>query len=187
MFEECRVSATSIKDFLARYYKPDRYTGRGEEYARILEASHQADFDRDGYDIISHYDSVTGQVVAYFGPIETNTLADWLEEIGEANETWNDTQRRLILDTAAQHGQAWLGKINLYDNDKNNLVIWQWAGDVVYNFGCAFVIPAYDADLEKMILDRANAPYTGTAGDYPLVNAICNRIESLGGHCLVWS
>ncbi len=68
MFKNYRVEAESVEDFLHRYYKPDRYTGRGLEYAAILLASHQADFEKDGYDIISHHDSVTGRVVAYFGP-----------------------------------------------------------------------------------------------------------------------
>jgi len=66
MFENCRVKAQSIDDFLARYYKPDRYTGRGAEYAAALLESHRQDFEHYGYDIISRHDSVTGQVVAYF-------------------------------------------------------------------------------------------------------------------------
>jgi hypothetical protein len=68
LFEGRKVEATSVSDFLARFYRPERYTGRGEDYAAALLASHQMDFDRQGYDIISHYDSVTGQVVAFFGP-----------------------------------------------------------------------------------------------------------------------
>jgi hypothetical protein len=62
-----QVQAASVDDFLARYYKPERYGGRGEEYATILRESHQADFERDGFDIISRHDSVTGQMVAYLG------------------------------------------------------------------------------------------------------------------------
>jgi len=68
MFEDKAVAADSIEDFLDRYYKPQRFRERGEEYAAVLIASHQADFDRHGYDIISHHDSVTGRVVAWFGP-----------------------------------------------------------------------------------------------------------------------
>lgn len=59
---DCR----SVKDFLNRYYKPDRYTGRGEEYAAALLASYEKDVEDCGYTIISHHDSVTGGVVAYF-------------------------------------------------------------------------------------------------------------------------
>jgi hypothetical protein len=68
MWREYEVQADSLPDFMQRYYKPDRYHGRGEEYAAVLLAGHQEDFDRDGYDVISHWDSVTGQTVAFFGP-----------------------------------------------------------------------------------------------------------------------
>lgn len=60
------VQADSVKDFLERYYKPDRYRGRGEEYAASLLASHEARYQAYGYDLISRHDSVTGQAV-YFG------------------------------------------------------------------------------------------------------------------------
>lgn len=66
MFEHCRVAADSVEDFLERYYLRDRYHGRGAEYAAAVLASHQRDFERQGYDIISRHESVTGQVVAYF-------------------------------------------------------------------------------------------------------------------------
>lgn len=68
LWSKYRVPAASVEDFLARYYKPDRYHGRGEEYAVILLASHQHDFEQDGYDVISNFDSVTGQFVAFMGP-----------------------------------------------------------------------------------------------------------------------
>lgn len=64
---EYRVRAKSVEDFLARYYKPDRYTGRGPEYAAALLASYQRDFDEHGYCVTSHHDSKSGEVVAFFG------------------------------------------------------------------------------------------------------------------------
>jgi len=67
MWREYEVQAYSLPDFMKRYYKPNRYHERGEEYAATLLAGHQEDFDRDGYDVISHWDSVTGQTVAFFG------------------------------------------------------------------------------------------------------------------------
>lgn len=68
MFEDCKVQAESVTDFLARYYKPERYTGRGAEYAAVMLASHEMDYKSDGYTIISKFDSVTGDVVSYWGP-----------------------------------------------------------------------------------------------------------------------
>jgi len=65
-FANCRVQATSVEDFLDRYYLPARYRGRGAEYAASVLASHQRDFSQRGFDIISRHESVTGEVVAYF-------------------------------------------------------------------------------------------------------------------------
>ena len=67
MFENNRVDAESVSDFLDRYYKKDRYHGRGADYAAALLASHEHNFEVNGYDIISRHDSVTGEVVAFFG------------------------------------------------------------------------------------------------------------------------
>ena len=66
MFKHCRVAADNVADFLERYYLRDRYHGRGADYAACVLASHERDFERQGYTIISRHESVTGQVVAYF-------------------------------------------------------------------------------------------------------------------------
>ncbi len=55
-----------VREFLARYNKTDRYTERGAEYAQALLDSHETDFARDGFDVISHFYSITGQTM-YFG------------------------------------------------------------------------------------------------------------------------
>lgn len=60
-----RVDATSLEDFMSRYYKPDRYTGRGEEYAVGLLASYREELNRDGIAWICYHDSVTGEHVSY--------------------------------------------------------------------------------------------------------------------------
>jgi len=62
-----RVEAKSVEDFLARFYKPTRYTGRGEEYAAGLLASYEAEFERNGSTFISCHDSVTGNYVSFYG------------------------------------------------------------------------------------------------------------------------
>ena len=62
-----RAEAESVADFLARYYKPERYTGRGEEYAAHLLASHEEHLAEEGYDFITHHDSITGRVVSFYG------------------------------------------------------------------------------------------------------------------------
>lgn len=67
LFYDKKVEASSVEDFLNRYYKPQRYQGLGKECAAAILKSHQSNFERNGYDIISRHDSVTGAVVAYFG------------------------------------------------------------------------------------------------------------------------
>ncbi|MDX9863227.1 MAG: hypothetical protein RBT34_00325 [Anaerolineaceae bacterium] len=66
-YRDHAVPADSVADFLARYYKTDRYHGRGKEYAAILLASYEKDFAKDGFCFISRHDSKTGQVVSFFG------------------------------------------------------------------------------------------------------------------------
>jgi hypothetical protein len=67
-FKKYRVTdVATVEEFLARYYKRDRYTGRGNEYAAILLESHTRDFETNGFDIISHHDSNTGEVVSFYG------------------------------------------------------------------------------------------------------------------------
>jgi hypothetical protein len=67
-FEEYIVTdVANVKEFLARYYRTDRYTGRGEEYAAAVLDTHERHFATYGYDIISRHESVTGLPVAFYG------------------------------------------------------------------------------------------------------------------------
>ena len=56
----------SIKGFCAKYYKHDRYMGRGKEYVNAVIESHKEYIEEFGYTIISHHDSITGQVVSFY-------------------------------------------------------------------------------------------------------------------------
>lgn len=107
----------------------------------------------------------------------------------EADEVLNDANRSLIAAMAAEHGECWLGKVNLYGEERHGKapVLWKWDGDIVCNFGCAFVVPAYDAELERLIRERDDAPYTGAAGDVPRIEAIMARVTALGGLHLLWT
>ena len=67
LFKKYAVPADSVEDFLNKYYKRDRYTGRGPEYAACLLASYKKDFEDDGFCMTSHHDSNTGEVVAFYG------------------------------------------------------------------------------------------------------------------------
>jgi hypothetical protein len=66
-FREYEVLADSVTDFLDKYYRPDRYRGRGAEYAAALLASYEREMAADGWTFISHHDNVTGEIVSYYG------------------------------------------------------------------------------------------------------------------------
>ena len=61
-FEQFSVEAASVADFMARYYKTDRYTGRNkatgwhDEYAAELLADREADFAKNGYTFIGEHE-----------------------------------------------------------------------------------------------------------------------------------
>jgi hypothetical protein len=67
----CAVRVNSTADFLAHYYKPDRYRGRGQQYADSLLNSYEQEVKENGYTFISHHDSANGRLVAYI-PGENN-------------------------------------------------------------------------------------------------------------------
>lgn len=77
------VEASSVSDYLSRYYKPERMTDT------ILE-SYEIDYKCFGYVCTSHYDNVTGQFIAW--PRYTPEM-----ETKEAIDKWNqmkDAQAR---------------------------------------------------------------------------------------------
>jgi len=70
-WKEIAVQAESVEDFLNKYYKHDRFRGRGEEYTDVLIKSYQEEFDRRGFTFISQHDSNTGRMVAFCKPEES--------------------------------------------------------------------------------------------------------------------
>ncbi|MFL6284500.1 MAG: hypothetical protein ACJ74Q_15250 [Pyrinomonadaceae bacterium] len=100
----------------------------------------------------------------------------------------NDRSRLLIQSYINEHGAAWLGRVNIYREVEGRPVIWQCADATsVQVYGAAFVLPAFDDELRHMIVTRHITPYTGTAQDSQLVEAIFDRIEGLGGSGLFWN
>ena len=83
------VPAASVEDFRRRYTKPDRLTARGPAYAAAVIQAAQEDFTRFGYTLISRHDSITGEIVAYYGPEQTGTKCDKTKEVFP----WTPTQR----------------------------------------------------------------------------------------------
>src|SRR5271157_5883921 len=64
----------------------------------------------------------------------------------EADNSINNASRRLVQAVQDAGGEAWLGKINLYAEDRAPVgtpVLWRWDGSLVCNFAAAFVAPRY--------------------------------------------
>ena len=114
----------------------------------------------------------------------------------EACTELNNASRALIQAYRDEYGQAWLGYINLHAKDRSpekggsaniQSVIWKWDGDLVYNFGADFVLPAYNEALAKLILDRDSDPVYSNLKDVQRIETIHTRIKMLNGHFLIWS
>lgn len=70
------TDVSTIEEFMAKYYRHDRYKGRGSEYAAVLLASHTKTLEEYGVDWISHHDSNTGGIVSFYPstPKPTNCI-----------------------------------------------------------------------------------------------------------------
>lgn len=84
-FDSYQVPASSVSDFIDRYYKPSRIYTDVPDYEKTLKDSHSRDFERDGFDIISKHDSKTGEVVCYKGTDKwpdrkVITQAQWIQK-----------------------------------------------------------------------------------------------------------
>jgi hypothetical protein len=110
--------------------------------------------------------------------------AGGLWEAFEGNEEINSASRAIVATVAAQYGEAWLVKINLYGPGPHTPM---WQANSVRNWEADYVLLAYDQPLVDMILARHEAPYTGTKEDGKRFDAIAARIRDLGGKVLFWS
>ena len=109
----------------------------------------------------------------------------------EADEKYNDMNREIIDAFKKAYGTAFLGKINFYDEERQRVaskqqsVYAEYTGQLVYNFGCAFVVPVKDEVLENLVYDW-NADKPSVSACHSLIDAIMNRINELGGINFVW-
>lgn len=106
----------------------------------------------------------------------------------EFDQSINDISRETIKAMKRESGVCYLGKINLYDDDrKKPYKLTEYTGQRIYNFEYCFCLPCYDEVIERMIEERDKAPYTGTAEDCRRVEAIADRVQQIGGKHLFWS
>lgn len=107
-----------------------------------------------------------------------------LDEHEAAIARHNERSRTRLAAYLAEHGAAWIGKVNIYPPARAELI--EFTGQLVRNFEADFAVPRPDPTLLRLIIERQETPYTGTADDGPRVDAILARIEELGGLILTW-
>lgn len=107
----------------------------------------------------------------------------------ESDDTYNDLNRRIIDAFYKANGTAFLGEINLSHEkcqriaDGTGQVFEEYTGQLVYNFGCRFVVPVADKTLEQLILDWNGI---SQSSHQPSVSEITDAIERLGGRSILW-
>lgn len=111
-------------------------------------------------------------------------------ELREADDTYNDLNRELIRAFKLRHGKAYMGDVNFYGDDRKLVVqgkksvYTEVMDQEIYNFGCSFVVPVDDRELNWMI--------QGWNSDDRLpkkvedVQKITERVDKLGGIHLIW-
>lgn len=103
-------------------------------------------------------------------------------------DTWlNKFQRAKIRAFKREKGNAYLGKINYYDDERHKPIeLKNYKRGRIYNYEFSFIIPVDDKKLKELIYERDNSEYTGTKEDYEKITKITNRIYELGGLHLTW-
>lgn len=109
--------------------------------------------------------------------------------IREADNDYNDLNRKLILAFHEKHGCAYMGNVNFH-GEQNIAVVngeksiyEEYTGQKIYNFHCTFVVPTPDKELEQMIRQW-------NSGKLPLnvslLDKIMDRIKEIGGMNMIW-
>lgn len=108
-------------------------------------------------------------------------------EVCEFDAPWvNAYSRAKVRAYKRKWGNAWLGKINLYGEERaKQTSFYQYKKGMIYNFQFDFVIPEDDEKLAKLIWER-NQTFTTTKEDARLIDEIFDRITELKGIFLRW-
>ena len=107
----------------------------------------------------------------------------------EADADVNRASRNVVLAMLEANGQAWLGRINLHGEErgKREAVLWQHKdGETIYTFGSAYVLPSYDDELVRLVLEYDAGPWDA-AKCSKQIEGIIDRVRLLGGEMLVWT
>lgn len=111
-------------------------------------------------------------------------------ELREADDIYNNLNRELIAAMKLIHGAAFLGNVNFYGEAHTQVALGEksvyeeYTEQPVYNFCCSFCVPAADEELESLI-QAWNASDLLPKKQIE-IDAIMNRIETIGGIHLIW-
>jgi len=108
----------------------------------------------------------------------------------EFDSSINDISRAIVHKFREKHGQCFLGKVNLYDEERKKLDVRlvPYDGQPIYNFEYGFVIPCHDDELIDMIKEHNREKVVfDSAAIMEGINKIFNRIYELSGTALSWS
>jgi len=109
-FKEVAVTdCKSVEEFALKYYRPERYTGRGEEYAAVCLNGLKKAIQLSGYCFLSHHESITGEVVSYY---PTPTMAE--NQVIDCFEDACPVHGGSILD---EHSFGMLGEMTVFTFD----------------------------------------------------------------------
>lgn len=110
-------------------------------------------------------------------------------EVREADDAYNDYNRKMIQKFKETYGSAYIGRINYYGPDRRAVsegkmsVFEEYIGQMIYNFACDFIVATQDPILEKLISHwNSNKPRHECSD----MNKIFARIEEIGGISFIW-
>lgn len=108
----------------------------------------------------------------------------------EFDATINDISRATIHKLYEKYGKCFLGKYNLYDEDRKNLraelVVYE--GQPIYNFEFAFAVPENDEKLVELIREHNREKEVFNSKEVMEgIEKMTQRIAELKGTYLIWS
>lgn len=112
-----------------------------------------------------------------------------LEDVPIGDETFNDLTREVIAAFKESHGAAFLGKLIFSWEDQKQLergeisIYSEYTGQHIGAYGCNFIIPQQDTQLENMVKEWAVDEWPPK---FELFTRILQRIKDLNGMTVSW-
>lgn len=77
-------------------------------------------------------------------------------DTSEFDPSINDISRAMVHSLKKKYGECYLGKINLYDEERENLHVRlvPYEGQLIYNFEYCFILPCYDQKIIDLIREH---------------------------------